>query len=183
MKGGNAYFCKYLYSSPTTNQCQSTQTNQFYFYGQLMISDISFFFVGFDKSIPTNLFIYKTTFAQTTPDWCYKMLWPQEPCASSDSESILISSTIYSFYIYGYYYYMYFATFSVTTGSILNSRYKSSMRWNYITRISMNGDFIVVATSFPSSDYLMSFNTKTNEIKFWSFKNSISGMVFESTGR
>ena len=90
-----------MFSSPSSSGCQQISNFNSYAYGQLKISDSSMYMLGVDPSSPYQLHLYKHTFGGTSPDWSLKLSWPSGTWIINKSESLLISSTIYTFYPYG----------------------------------------------------------------------------------
>ena len=148
-----------------------------------MVSPTQFFLLGADISSPYTLHIYKITFGSTAVDWANK-----QGCSSGTwvvfySESLLSSdnSTLYSFYSYGPVKYLYFAAFSVSSGSVSNIRYKSSVSTLYARGSALNGDYIVVSVYYPVSLLIYSISINTFVIKI---SSSIKGWgVDPSSGR
>ena len=64
----NTYIIKYVFSGSTANNQQISSIN-YLTYGQLMISDTEFFFVGSDVNSPYSLYFYKIKFQSTSADW------------------------------------------------------------------------------------------------------------------
>ena len=112
---------KYQFSSSTTCQCQQITGIQNYLFGQLKLSDDSFFMLSNDPSYTLHLF--KIAFSSTSPVWARKMVWSSGTWTASISQSLKVSSNIYSFFTYGSTQYLYFTVFSESDGSILSSRY------------------------------------------------------------
>ena len=150
-------------------------------YGQVKISDSSFFMLGYGVS-PFPLHFYRITFGSTSPDWADKMLCSSGSWTLSYSESQLSSdkSKIYTFISYGSPSYLYFITLSTSDGSILSSRYKSSINIPYTWNSAVSGDYImVVAYGASTLAYLLILNTATNII---TTKNIVSGIIVYDWG-
>ena len=117
----------YLFSSLFSSSCQKIPNFSQFANGQLKISDSSMFMLGSDPSSPYQLHLYKHTFGNTSPDWSLKLSWPSGTWTTSESESLLISSSIYTLFLYGSSpKYAYMAVISVSDGTVSN-RYKSSI--------------------------------------------------------
>ena len=144
-----------------------------YAYGQLKIADGQFYFVGIGPTSPFPLHFNKITFGNSVSDWSYKMTCWSGTWGASESDSVLSSDSlkIYSVFNYGPSSYAFFVTLKTANGSVLGSRYKSDIGWNYIGGIILNGDYLVF-TSAWSSPYLILFNTATSTILAKSFSGS-----------
>ena len=126
--------------------------------------------LGQDISAPNNLHIYKHTFGNTPPDWSLTMAWPSSTWAMFNSESQLVSSSIYTFFVYGNPKYLYIAVVSLSDGSV-SSRYKSSTACYTAYGSAVSGDYIAVSTLAFTSELLL-FNRVTNSITIKSFSAS-----------
>ena len=93
-------FWRYLFSSPTTSQCQKITNFESNSHGELKISDSSYFMIGNDP-ITYDLHFYRIIFANTSPVWADKMLCQSGTWTASFAESKIIASSIYSFFLYG----------------------------------------------------------------------------------
>ena len=133
----------YIFSSASC-QWQSI-TNIKIGYGHLMISDTQFFMVGAGPSTPYDLHMYKLTFLNTSVDWADKIACASGTWTSSFSESVLSEDglSIYSFINFGSSRYLYFVSLSVSTGSVVGTRYKSSVTTNYVWGSALNGDYLI----------------------------------------
>ena len=153
-----------MFSSPATSQCQQIPNFNAFVFGQLKLSDNNYFMIGYDALSPYSLHFYKHTFGNTFPDWSLKMLWPSGTWSAHESESLLVSSTIYSFFPYGSTFNVYMAVISLSNGSV-SSRYKSSTYLSdlYIWGSGVSGDYIVACVGSSVSFYLLMFNKATNE--------------------
>ena len=173
-----------MFSSPSSSGCQQISNFSQYAQGQLKISDSSMFMLGRDPSSPYQLHLYKHTFGGTSPDWSLKLSWPSGTWNTEWSESLLISSSIYTFFPYGSTTkYVYMAVISVSDGTVSN-RYKSSISCSYVWvwGLEVNGDYIVASVSW-SSDYLLMFNRSTNLFDIKSFSGFLFGIGLDTTGR
>ena len=138
--------------------------------------------LGSDPSAPYPLHLYKLSFGKTSPDWALKMAWPSSSCSVSNSESLLSSSSIYSFFIYGQTQYLYFAVISSTDGSV-TLRYKSSTTFQNIYGSWINGNYIFVAARY-GYDSLLIFNILSSTFSFKQFPGYLNEMWVEaSSGR
>ena len=167
---------------------QALNANRFliflnYAYGLLKILDSSMFMLGVDPSSPYQLHLYKHTFGSISPNWCLKLLWPSGTWTIYYSESLLISSTIYTFFPYGSsIHYLYMAAISLSDGTVSN-RYKSSTSWTNVWGSGVNGDYIA-ASVVCSSDHLLIFNRATNLFDIKSFSGTyLYGIGLDITGR
>ena len=172
-----------MFSSPSSSGCQQIFNFYQYAYGQLKVSDSSMFMLGRDPSSPYQLHLYKHTFGGTSPDWSLKLSWPSGTWTTDLSESLLISSSIYTLFIYGSStQYVYMAVISVSDGTVSN-RYKSSISCSYVWGSGANGDYIAVSVIW-TSQYLLMFNRATNLFDIKSFYGIyLRGIGLDTTGR
>ena len=138
--------------------------------------------LGIDPSSPYQLHLYKHTFGGTSPDWSLKLSWPSGTWSTSNSESLLISSSIYTFFSYGSTKYVYMAVISVSDGTVSN-RYKSSISCTNVFGSGVSGDYIAASVSW-SSYYLLMLNRATNLFAIKSFSGTyLYGIGLDTTGR
>ena len=151
-----------MFSFPSSSGCQQIFNFFQYAFGQLKISDSSMFMFGGDPLSPYQLHLYKHTFGATSPDWSLKLSWPSVFWTAGDSESLLISSSIYTFFSYGSSStkHVYMTMISLSDGTISN-RYKSSINCGNVWGSGANGDYIAASVLWSSS-YLLMFNRATN---------------------
>ena len=172
-----------MFSSPSSSGCQQISNFYKYAYGQLRISDSSMFMLGSDPSSPYQLHLYKHTFGGTSPDWSRKLSWPSGTWTASYSESLLISSSIYTFFIYGSStQYAYMAVISLSDGTVSN-RYKSSIGCTDVFGSGTSGNYIAVSVIWSSSFYLLMFNRATNLFDIKSFSGGLFWIGLDTTGR
>ena len=133
----------YVFSSASC-QWQSI-TNIKIGFGHLMISDTQFFVVGAGPSSPYDLHMYKLTFSKTSVEWADKIAWASGTWTSNLSESILSADglTIYTFINFGSSQYLYFVSLSVSTGSVVGTRYKSNVTIAFVWGSALNGDYLI----------------------------------------
>ena len=124
---GKVNIWRYLFSTSASMQWQEITDVSGYAYSQLMITT-SLFFIGTDTTTPYPLRFYKVTFGQTAVDWESKMLCSSATWSTHPSESLISNdnSKIYIIFMYGNPWFIYFASFNVTNGNIIGTRYKSS---------------------------------------------------------
>ena len=171
-----------MFSSSSSSGCQQIPNFNGFAYGQLKISDSSMFMLGSHPSSPYQLHLYKHTFGGTSPDWSLKLSWPSGTWITRYSESLLISSTIYTFFPYGSSLYVYMAVISLSDGTFCN-RYKSSLSWTNVSGSGVSGDY-VAASVFWSSPCLLMFNRATNLFDIKSFSGTyLYGIGLDTTGR
>ena len=124
-----------------------------------MINDNEFFFMHLSNSL-YNLCMYKTTFGKSSVDWTNTMAcpFPSTTCIFSTSKSLVSSdkTIIFSNFIYGDSstgLYLYFISLNATSGSVLGSRYKSSIALQSVQGSAISGTNIIstVLDSSPSS--------------------------------
>ena len=144
-----------MFSSPLSSQCQTINSFAGNAFGQLKISDTTFFMNGKDP-INYNLHMYKFTFSNTSPDWANKLVCPSGSWFISLSEAVLKSSKIYDFFTFGNpTQYLYLAVISSVSGTV-SARYKSSISWPVAYGIAVNGDYIVTTAW---NNYLIIYDT------------------------
>ena len=171
-----------MLSSPSSSGCQQISNFYQYAHGQLKLSDFSMFMLGVDPSSPYQLHLYKHTFGSTSPDWSLKLSWPSGIWTSDLSESLLISSSIYSFFSYGSPQYLYMAVISLSDGTVSN-RFKSSISCSSsVYGSGVNGDYIAASVVWFSYNLLM-FNRETNLFDIKSFSGYLFGISLDTTGR
>ena len=172
-----------MFSSPSSSGCQQISNFNIFAYGQLKLSDSSMFLLGIHPAASYQLHLYKCTFGGNSPDWSLKLIWPSGVWTIDYSESLLISSTIYTFFPYGSSTkYVYMAVISQSDG-IVSNRYKSSISWTYVWGSGANGDYIVASVQW-SSDYLLMFNRATNLFDIKSFSGTYLLLIsLDATGR
>ena len=183
-----ATLCKYIFS-PSSAQCQPV-TGINTGYGHLMLSDTQFFLLGVDNSY--QLQMYKITFGSTSVNWANKIICPSLPWGASNSESYqsLDGTTIYSLFTYGNSttptYYLYFASLSVASGSVMATRYKSSISIKLVYGGIFNGDYIVAMVHVAY--YLVIYNISSSSFTIKSYSGAptfylYGGAVEPSSGR
>ena len=81
--------------------------------------------LGYQISPPHQLHLYKLTFGLTSPDFALNLGWQVAPWSASYSDSLLISSSIYSIFSYGNISNrnLYLVVISLPDGSVNSSRY------------------------------------------------------------
>ena len=131
--GNTAAMCKYLFSSPTTSQCQTVYNIYQNAFGLLMLSNTDFYLYGSDNNSPYTMYLYRFTFGSTSVSWANIILCSSGSWLSDRGFSYLSSDStqIYSFFFYGNTRYFYMATFLANDGSVSGSRYKSNEAWSY----------------------------------------------------
>ena len=177
----NNLISKYLFSSSTSSQCQKMSNLASFAFGQLKLSDTSFFLLKNQPPYPYSLHFYKITFASTAPDMALTMACPSGQCSTYYSESLLVSSSIYSFFAYGSSFrYLYLAVISLNDGSV-SSRYKSSVGCDSVYGAGYSGDYIIASVW---SNNLLIFNKATNTFIMKVFTGNLYGIGYEiTTGR
>ena len=163
---------KYIFSNPTNAQCQNIPSILDYPQGQLMLDDNQFFFIGVDSSSKKSHF-FKISYSQQTTDWVKMMACsPSDWYGADFSESILSldSSKIYVFASLGEISqsYAYFMTFNSSDGSLVGSRYKSSINWYYTESSTIYGDLIIAIELWSGFNIIM-YNTTNSAFKIMTF--------------
>ena len=144
----------------------------------MKLSDTTFYMLGLDALASHNLHFYKLTFSNLSPTWALKFNWPYVTWYATYSESVLVSSSIYSFFSYGTTNkYLYLAVISETDGSVA-ARYKSSLSWNTVYAAKASGDYIVASVWQTN---LLIFNKETNTFTIKPVYGNLSWIELEST--
>ena len=175
-----AGICKYNFSSSSA-ECQMISAVN-YGYGNLMITDNTYFMIGWSSS-DDILRIYKFTFGNTVVDWSSNIN-TSTTWLAKESESLLSEdrSTIYLFFILknnsGFH--AYFSSLSVSSG-IAGTRYISSEIFSTINGSMLNGDYIVVTID----TWVVIYTISTSSFKFKQFSgNGLFNIAIEpSSGR
>ena len=149
-----------------------------------MISNSQLFVLGTTPASPYNLQMLKITLLSTSVDWANQIACTGTWSAST-SESLLSSdgSTIYSFFLFGSPYYLYFWGLSVSSGSVVTTRYKSSAAMTYVQGSALSGDYVVATTSSPLSFVMYSISSSTFTIKSFSGTRLYEWETEPSSGR
>ena len=144
-----------------------------------MIVDSQFFILGLDQSTP-NLHMYKITFGNTNADWANSITCSSGTWTLSQSESLLSTdkSKIYSFFTYGSNLYLYFVTLLVSDGSVIGSRFKSSITCSNVFGSALNENYIFAAVEC-SSYYLLSFSISSLTFTMNTFSGYLTGLGVE----
>ena len=156
-----------------------------YSHGNLMLADSQLFLMGKDDSIVTRLHLFKITFTTSSYDWTNKITCSLD-CSLYLSESILSSdySKIYSMFPLENPAYLYFITLNATSGSIIGSRYRSSIPWSSWLN-SAHSSNMLLFTALCSSFNLLIYDTNLLEFTMKQINNiSVYGIAIEmTTGR
>ena len=167
----------YLFVSSTVSQCQQITNFNSYGYGQLRLAETEFFMLGVDPLSPYILHLYKIAYGEASPAWALKLACPSGSCVVSNSESLFLSSTIYSFFTYGSTKYLYLVAISEVDGTVL-AKYKSSVSWDYVNGATISGDYILASACGKN---LLIFNKVSNAFSIKSFSGtSLSGIIYDS---
>ena len=130
--------------------------------------------------------MYKYTFERINADWANAIAW-SAIWQTDISESLLSidKSKIYSFFIFGSSVnYLHFASFSVSSGSIIDTRYKSSGSITKVEGSAQNGNYILVTLSDNTLYYVLTLNTASFTFNLEKYSASIFGWgVDASSGR
>lgn len=143
-----------------------------------MLSQTQFFFLGHNPSTYA-LQMYKMTFSSNSVDWANKISWSFGSWTSYLSESLLSNdgSTIYIFFTYGSSRYLYFISLSVSTGTAVGSRYKSSTIITSVNSAALNGNYLLASTS--TEDSVIMYNLLSSSFTIKSFSSTIYGWSVE----
>ena len=117
--------------------------------------------IGIDPSSPYPIHFYKIIFpGATVYTNNYRLDCSSGTWSGSFSESVLVSSSIYSFFTYGDTRYLYLAIFPMG-GSDVTTRYKSSSNWDYVYGSAVSGNNIIVSAQCSGSKLIV-YNLATN---------------------
>ena len=134
--------------------------------------------LGIEQFFPYKLYLFKIEYGESYPTWASKFAFPSGTCVLSNSESLLISSTIYSFFAYGSTPHLYLAEISEANGAI-SARYKSSTSCDYVYGSAASGDYIFASACGNS---LLIFNKASYTFSIKTFSGtSLSEIVFDLT--
>ena len=127
-------------------------------------------------------------FGASTSDWAFQMGCGSSTCYQYDSEVLLSpgKTTIFTLFIYGSTTYAYYAAFKSADGSVVGSRYKSNIAWNYVYGSTLVGDTIAATlTCSPTQMFICLYNKTASSFEFKQFSGtSLYGMTLEpSSGR
>ena len=144
------YVWKYLFSASTTASWQEITAFDSRAWGQLMINDNQLFLTGNEPASTYHLLMYKITFGNTAVDWANKVSWTSGAWSTGYVASIMSTdgTQIYNLYTFGVTRYLYFAGFSITNGSVVGSRYKSSVSWGESWGIVINVNYLIISISW-----------------------------------
>ena len=129
-----------------------------------MISSNQFYFLHSDNLSPYHLYMHKITFGSISSDWTNMMLCPSGIWEVSFSETVLDSSRsiIYSFFLYGASSkYIYFASLLASDGSVIRSRYKSSISFTSIYGATQKDGYLITIGK-GSNTHLIIFEKETS---------------------
>ena len=159
----NGVICNYLFSD-TLSTWQIFSTVSRSTKGNLMLSNTEFFFTFSSTSISSPVGFYKYTFGNANLDWKNIMICTTGTWGSGYSESQISGTTIYNFFIADQNYYLYMASFNVSTGSLIGSRYKSSITLGNVYGSALMGNYLLatITTNIPSQYYVLMYNIVTD---------------------
>ena len=165
--------------------CQEIASLNNYAKAQLRVSESQFFFIGIDPTSPFHLHFLKLTYGNSSPDRANKMLCASGTCTVLNSESILSSDStyIYTTFTYGSTtQYMYLTTLKSSDGTVVGSRYRTSISIEGILGLTQQGDYLAW-TSFYSTTYILTlWNTITFEFTHKQFSGSyLYQVIVEAT--
>ena len=131
-------------SSPNSLSWIEFPSIQKYSVGSLMLNDNQLFLMGQDISTTTLFHIFKVTFSTKTYNWGSQISCSSD-CSPTYAESLQNSdsSKIYSLFLLASSPYAYFISLNATDGSAVDSRYKSSISWDYVFGSVRNGNNLV----------------------------------------
>ena len=164
---------KYLFSSPSNTLCYSLSSYSKKPHGQLMINDNQFFFLVID-STAMNIVYAKVTYGQNSADWMKTMscfLGSNDWDTFQSSVSLLgkDGSTIYLFANLGPFdkdlkiaiQNLYLFAFNSNDGSLIGTRYKSSISCSFVNDATAHGDLLIAVTLCYGYNIII-YNTQTS---------------------
>ena len=187
----SALIWMYQFSSSSQSYCQVITNFNSFAYGQLRLSDLSFFMLGSDTSSSGNLHLYSLTFGSPSLNWALTMSCPSTiftPWTVSSSESLMISPTIYSFFVYGKdssHSNLYLAII-LLDGTVTNSYKSTTYDVSSVGGSATIGNFIFVTANSSTSlkAFLVMFNIFSTSCTIREFSgNGIYGMEVDMNGR
>ena len=146
--------CKYTFSLPSAEWQYVTNIRMGINFQ--ILSNTQLLLLGYDYSSFSNLHMYKLKISSTSVEWANKIVCSSSNWYSSLSESLLSkdSSNIYLFF--NYCQHLYFTILSVSTGSVVSNRYRSSFSYYTVYSTAQTVEY-VVATSV-SNNYLLIYS-------------------------
>ena len=155
--------CQYLFSDTANSQWQQISYYYRYVYGSLLITNTQLLMFGFTNSSPYPMHMLKVTFGATSPDWANTMAWGSGTCSTYYSESLLSSDSTKIYSIFSFQNWnLYITSFNVTDGSVIGSRYKSSITWKIAFGSALYGDYIAASVTCGTSWYVLLYNISTS---------------------
>ena len=154
-----------MYSPSAIADCQEVSNMDGFCYAQVMLSDSSFFFQALDTNT-YYLRVLKMTYRSTSADWAYYVACPDPIWTTKRGEAATNSdsSLIYLLFVNGKKgtHFVYFVTLSSTNGSVVGSRYKSSLDCSTVFDTGVYGDYLFATLQCSKYSKLMIYNTYTN---------------------
>ena len=181
----NPSIWKYLISFDSVN-CIDFSTIIDYSYCHSMINNDQLFLLGIDSSIKSDIHFYKVTFSSNTVNWGNKMSLLSINSYPLFSESQISNdySKIYALFPFEATSYLFFLTFNANDGSIIGSKYKSSMSWDFVFGSTKNSDYLLFSALCSPIYALILYNTNTLTFSYKNCDFFMNGMTIElSTGR
>ena len=175
---------KYLNSASTFSWIELPSIVN-YSYSSMVFNNDYLFLIGKDISTVTQFHMYKVSFSYSSYYWGKKLSWISD-CSPSSSESLLSSdeSKIYSLFILESTPYAYFVTLSSIDGSVVGSRYKSSISWSYVLGSTKSGSYLLFLAYCSSTYNLFIYNTDSSTFSINSWTAYLIGITTEpSSGK
>ena len=141
--------------------CLEFPSIQVFSYGSMMLTDSTLFMMGKDTSTVTLFHLFMITFTTSSYNWANKITCSSD-CLHFLSESILSNDNlkIYIMFPLESPAYLYFITLNSTSGSIIGSRYKSSISWTQWLK-SIQSSNMLLFTALCSSFNLFMYDTNS----------------------
>ena len=153
-----------------------------YAYGQLMLNDRQFFFIGVGSPYLYHLQLYKMTYGEKNLDWADRISWTSSRWSALDSDSVLgRDQSIYSIFIFGSTERLYLTNLNPHNGSVLGTRYRSNFSCSIARKTLINDDYLII-TSMWSVVHIILFNTVTSTFDIKKFTGLyLNGCILEPT--
>ena len=150
------------------------------FNGCLMRSDDQLFLMGKDASTSTLFHTYMINFSTNSYNWANTISCSTD-CSINLQESIQSSdnSKIYSLFLLELSPNAYFITLNSSDGSVVGSRYKSSIGWSSDVGSARNGDNLVFSVKWYQPYNLFIYNTNSSTFSIISWNSNLYGMITE----
>ena len=158
---GNTVIWKYL-ELLSVMSCLELPSILSFSYGNLMFDDNQLFLMGKDTSTSPSFHLYKINFSTNSYTWAKRIIW-SSICSPYLSESILSNdnSKIYSLFPLESPAYLYFITLNSYDGSVIDSRYRSSISWSQSLGSAKSSNVLLFTVTCSSTYYMIMYDTNS----------------------